>query len=330
MSTLFEKTAAKISAARWPPDLFEGQDPHKIYREMAKICHPDQAESALRARAEAVFKRLGELYAAATGSISAGSAAQVGDWVVGAPLHKGALCDLYSVSKAGVPGVLKIAHTSIDNPLLEWEAETLRKLYKDGRTDHFQKYIPNVLDSFEASDRHANVLTLAEGYLPLPLIMGALGSAGVPFCHVVWMMNRLLSALGWIHRNGVIHGAVLPHHLLYNPEEHGLVLADWTCSVPCPSRGHIPLLVSRWKNHYPVEVMKKDAFFATDIYMAAKAMEYAAVKIPKRFKGLFEWCLAESPSARPQDAWELQEKWRALAEQEYGKPKFVKLEIPVH
>ena len=36
---------------------------------------------------------------------------------------------------------------------------------------------------------------------------------------------------GEAHINGVIHGAVLPEHLLIHPEFHGLVLIDWTCAV---------------------------------------------------------------------------------------------------
>jgi hypothetical protein len=137
--------------------------------------------------------------------------------------------------------------------------------------------------------------------------------------------------LGFAHRNGVIHGAVLPQHLLYRPDDHGLQLVDWTCSCQDDTQ-RVPYAVTRYKDLYPVEVLFAEgtAYPATDIYMAFASMRWAADSIPYRFRALFDWCLVESWKSRPGDPWAVQDKWVKLAEEEFGKPKFVPLEVPVN
>ena len=63
------------------------------------------------------------------------------------------------------------------------------------------------------------------------------------------MWRRLLVGLGWAHRAGVVHGAVLPEHVLIHPAEHGLVLVDWCYSVAPGER--IPALVAKHRDGLP-------------------------------------------------------------------------------
>ena len=318
-----------IECAKVPADIFAAA----TFKQLAALCHPDRIEAAQRDRAERAFKRLGEMHALVNGNAPA---IKLGKWTVTAPLARGAISDLYLVAFDGTEAVAKIVRTASDNALLAQERAALKTLHADNKTDAFKRYLPLVHDAFEASGRAVNVLSLAQGCLPLTHIRQAF-PGGLPFRHVVWMMNRLLEILGYAHSHGLIHGAVLPHHLLYRPDDHGLVLVDWVCSVDFPSKWHIPLVSKKWRAHYPPEVFKKDAYCATDIYMAAAAMWYAASRaagkgdtIPKRFRGLFEWCTAESPAARPESVFQLHDRWREVALTEYGKPQFVRLDIPVN
>lgn len=328
-----EQAASKIEKAISAQALF-GSDPKDTYRRLSMLCHPDQPANIKtlgQARAEKVFAKLSSLYASLNGKTAPVSPTVLGDWVVEAPLAKGDIADLYRVTsvsaKVPVAAVLKIARSPVDNDLMEAEAAALQALRADTLSDNFKKYINVWIQTFRASGRQANVLSLAEGYYSLADI-AAMYPSGFDFRHTVWMGNRLLSALGFAHRNGRVHGAILPQHLLFHPETHGLVLVDWCYSVEIGK----PIL-ARVKSHlanYPPEVARKlPATPATDIYMAAKAIFGTRAQIPKRFKALFEHCLAESPNARPQDAWDLQDKWVKIAEQEFGKAKYLKLEIPV-
>jgi hypothetical protein len=144
------------------------------------------------------------------------------------------------------------------------------------------------------------------------------------------MVNRSLSVLGYTARQGVVHGAVLPPHLLFHPTEHGLKLADWCYAVTAESKKHIPAMLKDYKDYYPPEVKRKDQPTPSlDVFLLFQTFLASGVQIPKRFIGIFDHCLAQSPRSRPKDAWEVQDRWVELAKEEYGPPTFLRLEIPV-
>jgi hypothetical protein len=312
-----------------------------IYRRLAKFCHPDTVhDDALKTEAASAFRRLTELYQKHNGKPKDEfKTSIIGKWVVEEPLAKGDIADLYvasptiswpsPLSKA----VFKIARSPKDNDLIKAEADALTKLHADKHPSSgpFKEYIPQLYETFVASGRRVNVITKPEGYHSLAQII-ELFPDGLEFRHVVWMGNRLFSALGFAHRNGIIHGAVLPQHLLYHPTTHGLLLVGWGQCVDATVKGARVQAVSKdYRFLYPKEVAaKRMATPALDIYMAALTLLKAAdANVPRRMRSLFDWCRAESPSARPQDAWELQDRWRALAKEEYGKPKYLELKLPV-
>jgi len=301
-----------------------GSSPKDSYRKWAMLCHPDKVESHLAARATKAFARLEGLYSALTTS----AIVDIGGWSVGAPRAKGDICDLYNAQKGRDPCILKIAREAQDNDLVGAEAEALRTLWgRAPQEGEFLRYVPQLAASLRASGRQANVLSVADQQSYTLADLEAMFPAGIDFRHVVWMGNRLLSALGFAHGKGIVHGAVLPEHLLYGPECHGLMLVDWCYSVKIGES--LKARVKARAANYPPEVARKRAATpATDIYMAARCL-FNPARFPKRFAPLFDYCLASSPGARPQDAWELQDEWRKLAKDEYGEPKYLKLEIPI-
>jgi len=311
---------------------------HAAYKRLAVRYHPDRNPGDTIA--EKRFKDVTEAYRALTASTTSADnppsvpAAQLGDWLIGEGLRRGGIADLYRVTSAknSRAGILKIARSARDNPLLTAEAEALKQIAVGVAADPgLGRYFPAVLDSFEASGRRANVLSLAEDCLSLSAIREHFSKANqIDFRHIVWMGNRVFEVLGIVHRQGVVHGAILPQHLLYRPADHGLVIVDWTCGT-FAGRGHVPYLVPAMRAHYPPEVLAKRAPSpATDIYMTASALSYIIGKVPtpRAFKPLFDWCLAESPAARPSDPWDLLEKWKAAAKTTYGEPRFVPLTLP--
>ena len=310
----------------------KGEDSRSIYKKLAKLCHPDiVTESSLKPRARRAFQRLTDLYAKINGKPAPFSAVMIGKWAIEAPLAKGDIADLYVArdpnGKMPFPGevVFKIARSPKDNDLMKAEADALTKMHADPRTG-FKNYIPELFTTLMASGRQANVIGKSKGHHSLVDIL-TLFPDGLDFRHVIWMGNRLLSALGFAHRNGVVHGAILPQHLLYHPSTHSLVVVGWGQSVVS---GALKATVAGSKYMYPKEVAAKRVVTpALDIYMAFQVLRLASDTIPRRLQALFDWCHAESPKARPQDAWELQDRWRALAKEEYGKPKYLELKLPV-
>jgi hypothetical protein len=328
-----EEALCAIEIAPSYKHLFAPTGVDERYRELLILVHPDKFFTSYdQERATKASARLGEFYAQASGKTPQ-RAVVLGKWIVESPFAKGDVADLYTVTfeKFGT-GVVKIARAASDNDLMEAEAKALREIEKWWRTkfksDKPMLYIPELLDTFQASGRRANVLRKYSEHVSLAAIRKMI-PGGVPFRHIVWMMNRLLSAIGHTERAEFIHGGITPDHLLYHPEEHGLVLVGWCSVAKVAAKEPVKIVADAWKNLYPEEVRRKFVAGAgTNIYMAAKCMRWAAESIPARFRALLDWCTAESPSARPRDAWELQDLWRLLAEEEYGKPRYVKLELP--
>jgi len=317
-----------IENARTPSDLFSG-DGQAEYRRLARLCHPDLHRGSKRA--EQVFQRLSELYAQLNthDKKPTFTPVTIGKWVATEAFAAGHICDLFAVESAKHTGraVLKIARQENDNDLLEREAAALTKAFAPSakRDNSFTVYLPALLDSFEASGRKANVLSLDETGMTLDKIVAKLGP--LDFRHLVWMGNRLWSALGFIHRLGIINGAVLPEHLLYRASDHGMVLLDWCYSVSDIGTGYIPAMVETREEFYPPEVRRKFCNSCTDIYMAAYCLRQAAQSIPKRFDAFFDWLLVGSPASRPTDAWAVQDKWKELAREEFGPPKFLPIDF---
>lgn len=313
-----EQAIAAIAAHN--PALF-GTDPLATYRKLAKLVHPDL--HPYNVSAHKAFERLASLYAEATGKKPVADPIVIGKWVVGELLMSTEVCDLYSASSKGVPlAAFKIAKSAKDNDLMEQEYSNLGILGAATKGK-----ISKSIERLSVSGRQANILPYAEGFHSAKDLRSM--CPGLDFRHVVWMVNRSLTAIGLAHRAGVIHGAVLPEHLLLNPSEHSLVLMEWCYSVTIESRLAVPAIVKAQRALYPAEILRKvSPTAAADIHMLMGSLRDMAA-IPKRFRAIFDWCLAASPNARPQDAWQLQDKWKALAVEEYGPPAFVKLEIPV-
>src|SRR6516164_8396933 len=92
---------------------------------------------------------------------------------------------------------------------------------------------------------------------------------------MAWMWRRLLVALGFAHRCGLVHGAVLPEHVLIQPHDHGLVLIDWAYAVAAsPATGErVTAISAAYAAWYPAEIMRKEPPAAgTDLAMAARCV----------------------------------------------------------
>lgn len=262
------------------------------------------------------------------------SAAVLGKFVVTEGICHGDICKVYRAEKADVPGrtyIVKVAADRADNDLMDRELQALKTLTASKQDVKYQKYIPRFNDSFKAGGLRVNVIDEVPSAYPLTQLFDV--AKINDFRHLVWMFNRLLTALGFIHREGMVHGAVTPDHLLYVPEEHGLVLVDYTAATVMAEGNKIPYKSDRWEHLYPPEVDRKLFGEPTDIYMAARCIEYAIDiatngKVPaNEFNHVLDYCQLASPYSRPQDAWEVQQMWKAAAERVYGKPKFVPVEM---
>jgi serine/threonine protein kinase len=221
--------------------------------------------------------------------------------------------------------------------LLEEKAAVAEVLTAAGDT-HYRRYFPTLADSFAVRDRfpkRVNVFLHESGFWTLEEVLRR-HPDGLDGRHLAWVFKRLLTALGFAHRQGRIHGAPLPCHVLVHPESHGLLLVGWGQSVKDGDK--IAAGPAKYLPWYPPEVTRNHpAGASTDIYLAAKTMVFlgggdpAAGRIPesvppalRRFLGS---CLLEGPRMRPGDAWGLLDEFDELLGALYGPPKFHVLDM---
>ena len=243
--------------------------------------------------------------------------------------YEGAICSLYRCFyKNTDEAILKLARIPVDNDLVTNEAAMLKSLEKGEEYDKFKAFFPTLLESFLYVDdakvqRRANVLKNSHGFYSLEEVKKRYPD-GIDPKDMAWMWRRTLIALGYSHDCGIVHGAVLPSHILIHPELHGYTLIDWCYSVK--SGKSLTAIPSEYKDWYPGEVLeKKSVSPATDIYTAARSMVYLMGKeesIPKRLRAFFNGCMLSSQRQRPENAWALLLEFDELIEKMWGPRKY--------
>jgi hypothetical protein len=312
-----------IRTARTPAELFDAGGV-RAYRRLARLVHPDTGGP------REAFDRLTALWHA-HGPVTVRT--RRGTYTLAPAPVRGDLANLYAAGDA----MVKIPRDPAVNDLLEREAIALRQLPQDG-DGRFLPYVPRLLESFRHRDestgteRRANVLGRLDGFHTLAEVREAY-PGGVDPRDVAWMWRRLLVALGFAHRAGVLHGAVLPEHVLIQPGAHGLVLVDWCYSVPgCHPDGgdRVPAMVPGRADWYPPEVAAREpAGPGTDIHLATRCMTYLmAGRAPKALRAFAGGCLLRARNRRPQDAWRLLADLDDLLERLYGPRRFRPFHLP--
>jgi Lipopolysaccharide kinase (Kdo/WaaP) family len=214
---LLETVIRRVHDASAPGDIF-GPDPgiaKKTYRRWASVLHPDRNPG--NAGAAAAFSRLHELW-----DRYQHPAPEV--------IH-GDIADLFPEGE----NIAKFPRQHQDNDLMTREALALRELHRDAPESQ-RVFFPQLVSTRRQCDpatrviRRVNVISRLEGFYSLEEVMRQYPS-GLDPRDVAWMWRRLLAALGAAHRAGIVHGAVLPCHIMIHPDEHGLALLDWCYSA---------------------------------------------------------------------------------------------------
>jgi serine/threonine protein kinase len=91
---------------------------------------------------------------------------------------------------------------------------------------------------------------------------------------VMWIMERVINGLNYIHRNGVIHGDLKPQNIIVQEDKHMAVLVDFGLSLVKPthttqSKGFTPYYAP------PEEAANKPLVPESDYYSLGMTMLYA-------------------------------------------------------
>lgn len=307
-----------VTTARTDADLFGDDQPARRYRELVAALHPDRLPTDPGVRAEAL-----DAFVHVTTRWQARRTTVLGDYRLGTPAHSGDLADLYDV---GDDRLLKLPRRPTDNDLMAREAHALRTIAERG-DPRYLPYVPRLVDEFghrdsaTGAERRINVLASAPGLHDLDAVRRAYPD-GLDARDAAWMWRRLLVALGLAHRAGIVHGAVLPRHVLIEPHAHGVVLVDWCFSAPTGST--VPALVPGHEDWYPPEVpRRRPCGPGTDIALASRCMSWLmGPRAPRELDAFAQGCRQNALSARPDDAWALLRELDQVLDRLYGPRTF--------
>lgn len=343
---------------------------NRAYRRISKVIHPDKfADGSERDQiiARSAFTHLSQMKTEADGKIRAGTygnrsvKAVAKDtpapivitrgkrrYVVGARMCTGDVCDLYHCTESDADGerpvIFKIAQSPTENDIVQNEAAVLTKIYPPGTPDEmYYRYFPCLVDQFtlrspaRSKPRQVNVLSRIDGYVSLADVLKAY-PAGIDFRDAVWMLKRMLSAIGFAHVNNVVHGALLPPHVLVHPTTHGAKILGWSYAVDLEKGGHVKAISPAYKNWYAPEILAKmDPGPATDMFMwgmCAAALLSGDIaravpdSVPRELRGFIAACRLANPRMRPQDAWATHKDFDALLERLVGRRMYRPFTMP--
>lgn len=351
-----------VRAAKHPEDVFGEKATHDSlasdFRQLAAALHPDRHGASKDAHE--LFVKLGQLRSKAVAKLAAGTYGQRSapapapaappeelDVVVKGKQYRvkgrayaGDICDLYACQHDGQDVLFKLAQSAAENDLVENEARVLAHLFpKDAKEEKFYRYLPRALDAFMLkgkTTRKVVVLPWFKEHHSLEQVRAAFPH-GLDFRDAVWMFKRTLAGLGFAHRQGVVHGSIIPPHVLIHPVEHGAKLVDWCNAVH--GTGRVKSVSSRYRAFYAPEILAKlQPNAATDIFMAAKCFVHLVGgdvasgalpgAVPRELQAFMRSCLIDAPRRRPDDAWGLHEEFDDLLRRVVGKRAYRPLEMP--
>jgi hypothetical protein len=258
-------------------------------------------------------------------------------------LVEGALADIYHAyyldsADADQPRkdvVIKIIADPSMNHLVDQETRFYQAL------SHF--CFPTYLDSFRTTNgRRAIVLGyIADGYDLIELTQRyrqQYAAPGLPQEHLVWILDRYLSALGLLHERGILHGNIQPDNLVVQPHNHNGLLIDFLHCRIQPSPDDVftvvnpaycaPELFTRHFKPHPV----------SDIYALGRCMIEMlggqdgclddSLDIHPALRRFLQKMVLPDPAQRASDAWALAGELKTLRQWIYGvKKQFYPLEV---
>lgn len=219
----------------------------------------------------------------------------------------------------------------------EWAAlQTLHAVKARGAEAYLARLpqpVANGVAMLGAASRPATVWRHLSGFGPTFDDLLRAFPQGVDPRHGVWLWRRGLEMLGFIHGAGYCHGAILPQHCVVHPRDHGVLLVGWSCfSLPGKP---LPALCGARLGFYGESTVASPAL---DCSMLARSVIFVLggdplrgslpAHVPTPFRDLLLESLDLSSNPRFTGAWDWIGTVKARAQEAFGAPSFVPLDVP--
>jgi hypothetical protein len=154
----------------------------------------------------------------------------------------------------------------------------------------------------------------------------------------VWVWRRILEILSFIHASGMVHGAILPRHLLVQENDHGVRMVGYSFAGRIGEK----LRVGAHKNEtfYPQPARSWSTLTEQlDLVLSARcivailggdpASASLPASVPAQLAAIVRRIALSNPgSAVSQNAWTIREELGEIAGEVFGPPKFVPIVMP--
>jgi len=330
----------KLVKARRPIDFFGdiGKDElKKQFHNYARIVHPDRAKEDERYIANEAMSMLNKRYGEALSEYESGiyniintvdlydRSTPLFELDIDGVAHKfyehfiqGEVANLFKGTNGENIVFLKVAIDPADNELIDAEFNTLNRLTHQS--------LPIVEKQIVVNDSSAFIMREVIG-IPLPELMEEYPN-GVPAEHVMWMLKRLFSCVGYLHYNKIVHGNIKPEHVIINKKNHNVSLLGFSL---CINEADKPKAKYRVVNdiYTSPEVNKKARVLpSADIYSVGKLAVLLLggdvetngmpIHIDKKIRTFVRKLANPKLSEGPKDAWMLWDEVIKIRTETFG------------
>ncbi len=314
-------------------------DLQKEYRSLMMQCHPDKfvgAEALIKHMAEEVSSVVNEMYSLAMSEITNGCKPSKSKpkenivlfeiktksnlYTIHEHAFEGEYANLYTGTCGSEKVCVKVVHESSDNKFLMNEVKVMKRLT--------HKSLPVFLDMFKTSDRTMGVIMREIDGYDLTQVREKYKD-GLSTRHVGWIFERLLSALGFMHINKVLHGNIEPSNLMVRPRDHNSFLVDFLFSLiePMDSGNKIKVYSEEYSHE---DIAKKVAPMPHhDLYSLGKCMIYLLGgdvennRLPSGISMTLRKFILEFIYGKVNDAWQKHAELRKLRKEVLGHKGFI-------
>src|SRR5581483_8994106 len=97
--------------------------------------------------------------------------------------------------------------------------------------------------------------------------------AGIEARASIWVWRRMLEVLSFLHLSGVVHGALLPSHLLVEEGEHGVLVVGYGCADRPGAR--LRRVEAGFESFYPERAIRERTLSVVDdLAMSARCLAF--------------------------------------------------------
>lgn len=344
-----KETYQSLLKAKRPIDFFgkisKPEELKVLYKEYAKKVHPDKVRENERYLANEAFSILNRLYKLGLEEIEQGiylTYNPVKFYQNQEPLFEievarkkyrfyenvfeGEVANIFRGLENDNLIYLKMAIDMEDNDLLQEEYMILNHIRHQS--------LPYVEEKIRINGAEAIIMREVKG-ITMPELMEQY-CHGVPATHVLWMMERLLSVVGFLHSNCVVHGNIKPENILIDKSTHNVSLLGFSFAIAEANTKRAEYKIIN--DFYTAPEVKKGICVepSTDIYSIGKiAIKLLGgniftngmpISVDQRIRIFIRKMVAVNPKDRPRDAWKLWTELIQLRTEIFGTQRFLTLD----